>query len=570
MDRNLPGILITGASGFAGRNFVKAVLGKFRLVCMARRPQAEAEIPRNDNLLWLQVDIGKWEAVRDLVPEAVRDFGGIDFVLHLAAFYDFTNKDNPLYKHTNVIGTRNVLELAKLLKPKRFLFAGSLAACKFPPPGQSINELTPADADFPYARSKRLGEEMMSEYSKWFPCTIMRLAALFSDWCEYPPLYIFLSTWMSRKWNSRILAGRGESAVPHIHIHDLTKIFLRVMEKSRTLPRFCTYIASPNGSTSHLELFSKTTAYYFGRKVGPIFVPKILVAPGLAVRQLICTLFKRPLFERLWMIQYLDRKLNIDAERTYNELSWKPTPRYEIMRRILFLIENMKHHQSRWHILNQNALKRGEQRINLLIYDIMTECRDDSVEKIFNYVTSPEHCTRFRNYAGKDAKLLRWHIILAYKLITTVVRTRDSPLMRSYAELIAFRRFLEGVDFKEVCDILFTTGNIIADVLKGRPELKTLDMGQGIYDHVNWTIQLAVDGIEDSYELLSNQSPDFIRNIEKTPILTTGSDINTIMHQLEIISQDMSEDLFVPESGGHNGEFRVKDGETPFLSPGDF
>ena len=58
--------------------------------------------------------------------------------------------------------------------------------------------------------------------------------------------------------------------------------------------------------------------------------------------------------------------------------------------------------------------------------------------------------------------------------------------------------------------------------------------------------------------------------MEKTPILTAVSDIKTVMHQLEIISQDMAEDLFVPESGGHNGEFRVKDGETPFLSPGDF
>ena len=570
MDRNLPGILVTGASGFAGRNFVRTVLGKFRLVCMARRAQVDAEIPRNDNLLWLQVDITKWEAVRDLVPDKVHDFGGIDYVLHLAAFYDFTNQDNPLYEQTNVIGTRNLLELAKLLKPERVLFASSLAACKFPSPGQSVNELTPPDADFPYARSKRLGEEMMREYSKWFPCTVIRMAALFSDWCEYPPLYVFLSTWLSGKWNSRILGGRGESAVPHIHIQDLIKMFLRVIEKSRSLPRFCTYIASPNASTSQLELFKKATAYYFGRRVKPIFVAKILVAPGLAIRQLICTLFKRSLFERLWMVHYLDRKLNIDASRTYNELAWQPTPRYEIMRRILFLLENMKHHPERWHILNQHALKRGEQRINLLIYEVMNESRDDLVEKIFRYVTAPEHRDSFRKYAGKDANLLRWHIVLAYKLITTVVRTRDSPLMRSYAELIAFRRFFEGFDFDEVCDLLFATGHIIADALKDRPELKTSVMGQGIYDHVNWSIQLAVDEIEDSYELLSGQSPGFLRNIEKTPILTASRDINTIMHQLETISEDMAENGIFPESAGAKEGLTEKGDEVPFLSPGDF
>ncbi|MCK5229795.1 MAG: hypothetical protein KAR13_06000, partial [Desulfobulbaceae bacterium] len=166
--------------------------------------------------------------------------------------------------------------------------------------------------------------------------------------------------------------------------------------------------------------------------------------------------------------------------------------------------------------------------------------------------------------------LLRWHIVLAYKLITTVVRTRDSPLMRSYAELIAFHRFLDGFDFEEVSGLLFTIGNIIADALKGRPELKTSVMGHGIYDHVNWSIQLAVDEIEDSYELLSEQSPGFMQNIEKTPILTAGRDVNIIMHQLEIISQDMAENGFFPESVGAKEGLTEKGGEVSFLSPGDF
>ena len=34
-----------------------------------------------------------------------------------------------------------------------------------------------------------------------------------ANWCEYAPLYVFLSTWLSKKWNARILGGRGASAI---------------------------------------------------------------------------------------------------------------------------------------------------------------------------------------------------------------------------------------------------------------------------------------------------------------------------------------------------------------------
>ena len=38
---------------------------------------------------------------------------------------------------------------------------------------------------------------MLAEYAREFPATIVRFAALFSDWCEYPPLFMFLETWLS-------------------------------------------------------------------------------------------------------------------------------------------------------------------------------------------------------------------------------------------------------------------------------------------------------------------------------------------------------------------------------------
>ncbi len=544
MDMSLPGIVVTGASGFVGRNFLEAATGKYRLFCLARRSQREAGIPKNDNIHWTQVDIGKWDTLRDVVTR-VKDNGGADFVLHLAAYYDFSNTDNPEYESTNIRGTRNVLKLAQQIGTKRFLFASSVAACEFPQQGQALNEDSVADANFPYARSKRSGEEMMKQYSEWFPCTVFRLAAVFSDWCEYPPLYIFLGTWLSRSWNARILGGRGESAVPYIHVHDLVKLFLRVIEKSDTLPRLCTYLASPNGSVSHLDLFRTATRYYYGQDTKPILFPRFLAIPGVAARQAIRHLAGREPAERLWMMKYIDRKLTVDASRTHQELGWEPTPRYGILRRLLFVIERMKNHSDAWRLRNELAARRIAQRPNLIIYDALVKSREDLIEEIIQYLQAPESRTRFRKHQEMDDNVLRWYVTLVYQLTATTVRTRDRTLMRNYGQIIAYRRFVEGVDVKEVSDVMTSIGDIIAKALRARMEMK--DIEQRIYDNITMTFQLAADEIEDSYEFIATQSPEFLKQMEKLPVTAGSGDLERIVHELEDISQDALEDRLSAE-----------------------
>ena len=211
MDQSLPGLMLTGASGFVGRNFIKAATGRFRLFCLARRSMEEAGVQQDGNLRWIQVDIADEERLRDIAPR-VREHGGVDYVVNLAGYYDFTNEVHYEYVRTNVRGTKNMLELARELKARRFVFASSQAACPF---GEVVTEETPPTAEMPYAQSKRAGEELVREYAQWFPCAIVRIAAVFSDWCEYPPLYTLLNNWCSGKFlESRLSGGRGQTAVP--------------------------------------------------------------------------------------------------------------------------------------------------------------------------------------------------------------------------------------------------------------------------------------------------------------------------------------------------------------------
>ena len=541
INKKLPGILVTGASGFIGRHFVISVSEKFRLFCIARRSQKEAGVPHSDNIHWLQADITKWKDLLSIF-KYINDHGGVDFVLHLAGYYDFTQKKNPVYEQVNVIATRYLLELSNLLKVKRFIFSSSVAACKFGPKGKAITEESPVDADFPYACSKRRAELLINEYSESFPCSIVRLAAVYSDWCEYPMLYMLLKHWLSaNKLTSRILSGHGESAVPYIHIRNLIKLFLRIIEISDTLPQFATYIASPQGSVSHNELFKAVTRYYYGYEVKPFKMPKFFVRLGLIAFSFLGWLTGKETLEKPWMAGYIDKKLTIDASATYTALDWKPTPRYHILRRLLFLTEKMTTHPYDWTFRNEISIHKVAYRKSTIIYDILIQHRDVLIDTIIKEVIQPKNKIRFPNYSKMDLEMLKWYITLNYQLIATTVRDRDRSIIPKFVQQVAHKRYIEGFKVKEVKDLMLFTGKTMEAFLLERPELKGFK--QRVEDYIVLTVQYAADELEDTYDvlkgILGTSPPEQVVSIKENEKLTNSKNIKLILEQLEDIGANL-------------------------------
>jgi nucleoside-diphosphate-sugar epimerase len=305
----------------------------------------------------------------------IRELGGAEIMLHLAGYYDFTGEEHLEYERTNVVGTRNVLELAVPLNLKRLFFTSSVAACPFPPPGGAVTEDTPPTAPPPYSRSKRAGEEMLFEYKDKIPSCILRLAAIFSNWCEYEPLYNFLETWFSsglRGWNSRILGGRGQWAIPYLHVRDLVQFCLKVVEKCDAVQPFSVLQGCPNGCTTHLELFQEATRCYYGTARRPVYVPKPMARLGIIMREYLGRVTGQMPFERRWMGEYIDLKLNIDATRTHRRLEWQPRPELDILNCIPNMVRNRQNHPQEWERRYQ-ATKKGY----VTIYESWHEMMDD-------------------------------------------------------------------------------------------------------------------------------------------------------------------------------------------------
>ena len=538
MDPALPGLVLTGASGFVGRNVIKAASGRFRLYCIARRSMEEAGVQPEANLRWLQVDLGDRDGVLAL---AGRLRGAVDYVISLAGYYDFTNEEHFEYVRTNVHGTRNLLDLAREVGAKRFVFASSQAACRF---GVTVTEDTPPDADIPYARSKRAGEELVREYSQWLPAVIVRIAAVFSDWCEYPPLYTLLNNWMSgRLLESRILAGRGQSAIPYIHVQDLAQFFLRVLDRHQSLARLCTLNAGPDGAVSHLDLYRLATRFYYNQARRPLCTPVWLLYPMVLVRLVQNHLLGREPFERLWMLKYVDQQLVADSRRTRELLDWKPTPRKTITRRLVFLIENMQRNPELWRSWNEAMLHRTANRPQLVLHErlcaAMDSERDEVVQPVVRaLLAAAEGAIPGNGPAPRslDSQVLTSYVRLLCQLIVTTLRTRNRPMMQQYAHTIAFLPLNAGLSNGLASYTLFLLGDQLIARFRSRPEFQRL--APGADDYVAMTIHMAMDQIEDRLELARLQSPALREELRRMAPPTNNTRLEKVVGQLEELCRE--------------------------------
>jgi nucleoside-diphosphate-sugar epimerase len=495
---SLPGIIITGASGFVGRHLVQALRDDYRILGIARRSQARSGIPAHANVSWFQADVGERPQVGPVFRQ-IAERGGADTVIHLAAHYDFTGVDDPEYWRTNVLGLRHVLESAAGTGVRHFLFASSLLACRHPRPGRAITEESPPHGQQIDAVTKREGEAMMFEFSDRLHPVIIRAAPLFSDWCEYPPLFMFLETWLSGAWDRRILAGQGRSAVPYLHINDLVLFVLAVLARLDEIKPCEVLMASPDGAVSHRELYEAATTAFYGARHTPILVPRVLCGLALRARDLFGHLRGRRPFERPWTAESIDTAMTTDGSRTRRRLEWAPRPRLEILRRMPFLIENLRTDPVTWAELNRAAMKGVRVPTNLKIHWLLEQHQETVMREFTELLTGPYGRERFARYQSLTDDQHAWNHRLIYRNLLNAVRTRDKGVFMGYCRDLADQRLKEGFTANELCGALEALNLVCWRVLRRDPE--STGMREAIFDYVTSTLRSGCDQAQEVFEL---------------------------------------------------------------------
>ncbi len=496
---DLPRLLVTGASGFVGRHLLDALKDDYVIFGLARRSQARAGAPVHPNVLWFQVDVGDRSTLGD-VFRRIREHGGAETVIHLAAHHDFSGEEHPEYWRTSVHGLRNVLDACRDLRIRHFVFGSSLAACRFPRAGDMVSESSAADGDHIYARAKGAGEEMLKEYRADFRSCIVRFAALFSDWCEYFPLFMFLSTWLSGSWCSRILGGTGRSAIPYLHVLDVPPFFRKLLGVLGELEPGQVLNASPDGAVSHREIFELAHLSFHGQSGRPLFLPRHLCGVCIRMRNIVGAMAGETPFERPWMSHYVDRQLLVSSLRSRQLLTWAPRPRLGILRRLPFLIENMKADPVEWHRRNRAARKQVELRVNLRVYQLLERHESEICRRYANRLVELARSGRLPSYRSLSEEQVAWNARQLLRHLTSAVRTHEKGAIISYCRDLAAQRFGEGFTSRDVCDALDVLNRTCLAVLRGDPEGGALQ--EAIRDHVTMTLQVGCDQAQDVFEAL--------------------------------------------------------------------
>ena len=175
-----PVVIITGASGFLGSAVCIDLARDFIVIAIDRRDPSEHLRKAAPQIIWHILDIAETQDILEVFAKSRNEFGQIDFVIHLAAYYDFNKEWVEEYQRTNVHGTANVIDASINEGVTRLLFASSIAAMEPPAIGSLLNEESPTSDYMPYARSKSIGEKLMLEACTQVPCIILRIAGVFT------------------------------------------------------------------------------------------------------------------------------------------------------------------------------------------------------------------------------------------------------------------------------------------------------------------------------------------------------------------------------------------------------
>ena len=202
-------ILITGSSGFIGKNLVESLLSEYEITGLSKK----------------QKNSKSEHVTKDISKITSKDFKNIFCVIHLAAITDLkVCKDFPdQCIATNVLGTQKILESARKNNCK--VIYASTSHVYGIPKKLPINETTSTSPTSMYAGSKLAGEILCESYHKQFDMdiSIVRIFSVYGP--ESNNHYVVSNIVEQLKKSNKIKLGNVNSRRDFIFISDVINAF---------------------------------------------------------------------------------------------------------------------------------------------------------------------------------------------------------------------------------------------------------------------------------------------------------------------------------------------------------
>ena len=222
--------IVTGGAGFIGSHLAGLLLEKGHKVIVLD----DLSSGNRDN-----IPIGADFREFDISRHGLKDiFAGetVDWIFHLAGKASIVPsiKNPEIYHNVNVTGTLNVLQLARILRAKKFIYAAS-GSCYGIPQKIPTSENCKVSPMYPYALTKYIAEQYVAHWSSVYGLSFisLRLFNVFGPRMSLSGGYGGLfSTILAQKFNNRpvITIGNGEQRRDFVYVTDVARAFLSAAE----------------------------------------------------------------------------------------------------------------------------------------------------------------------------------------------------------------------------------------------------------------------------------------------------------------------------------------------------
>lgn len=213
-------ILLTGGSGFVGRNIIPILKRKGFEVRALARSQQSVQAVRNYGAIPVQGDLTD----RASLNEAAQ---GCDIVIHAAAYMKFWGSKAPFYQ-INVDGTKNMLHAAEKAGVKKFIYIGAASVIN----GQEIHEkdetyIPPQLPKDSYSLTKALAEkEVVKANNDNLQTVVLRPPAIWGPHNHSAEMMVDRV-----KAGSWIWIGGGQHRLSTLHVFNLAQAILAAIDK---------------------------------------------------------------------------------------------------------------------------------------------------------------------------------------------------------------------------------------------------------------------------------------------------------------------------------------------------
>ncbi|MBI5892085.1 MAG: NAD-dependent epimerase/dehydratase family protein [Deltaproteobacteria bacterium] len=250
-------IFVTGSTGLLGIHLIKRLIGlNHEVYAFIREMSDISHIEDKDKIRFVKGNI----LDRDTL---VGKMDGIDVVIHCAAITNFSSKGERKHHRGfegNIIGTKNIAEIAKDSRIKQFIYISSCSAMGDYYNGER-DETFPCQPDSEYGRSKYDSEKILTDY--WvkcnFPITILRPSLIYGPYDRNGMIKII--EYIDR--GLFVIFGSGKNLKSLVSAHNLVEAIICAIGNPKA---FGEVFIVTDGKNYSLNDISKEIAGLLGRK----------------------------------------------------------------------------------------------------------------------------------------------------------------------------------------------------------------------------------------------------------------------------------------------------------------